>query len=193
MRNVCIIILIILIYNVNIMAMTYRDVKPNHRLIELDVKKFNNLSPIQLNLVKKVYLRFNKVNLGITGVAILIQESQAGKYLFNPVSKDYGIMMVNLETYMSLKKIKPKYYTKIEIASILMKNDNINIEASIENMLFWKKYHRGNWIKMLASYNGGCVGNYYYSYRLFNMALAFRIWLRTHPEFKKQLKNNMYR
>jgi len=186
MRNVFIIFL--MLCNINVIAMTYRDVKPNHRLIEVDISKFNNLSPIQLALVRKVYRRFNKVNLGITGVSILMQESLAGKYLFNPVTKDYGIMMVNLETYMALKKIRPKYYTKIAIASILMKNDNINIEASIENLLFWQKYHHGNWIEMLASYNGGCVGNYYYGYQLFNMAIAFRVWLRSHPEFEYHLR-----
>jgi hypothetical protein len=175
-------ILLLTLISSLLLATNYKDVKRDDKLVKRYVYEISHMSGVQMNNIIKVYNRFDKYNLGTTGVCILIHESKAGKYMFNPTTGDYGLLGINLKTYMVYKGIKQNYYSNIRIASILIKDDDINIQASIDNILFWKKVHKGNWIKMLGSYNGGYKPNYKYAKELYNIAIAFRIIMRKRLE-----------
>jgi len=119
-------------------------------------------------------------DLSLTCVAISLKESQLGKWALNPTTGDYGVMHINLKTFMRDNKLKESYYNKLYYASLLTRDDNFNINAGIKNLLHWKKKHRGNWRKMVGSYNAGNTPNKQYAADVLNALRAYKYWKKKH-------------
>lgn len=92
-------------------------------------------------------------DLSLTLAAIAWQESRFGKKVINTKDGKHGSFC--------------KYQILVQTAS---KRHNLNVYATVNKLMFdrkfcssnaiaeltfWKKYHKGNWKKMVASYNAG--------------------------------------
>ncbi|MGL6228596.1 MAG: transglycosylase SLT domain-containing protein [Culicoidibacterales bacterium] len=118
-----------------------------------------NLDPDQVQVLKTVYKVGKARGYGETLAAIALVESSAGRYLVNPRTGDYGVMQINLKTASARtaqhtsKKINSTNQRIIK--DTLLKNIEFGATYAMLELDFWKKSHKGNVNKMMASYNGG--------------------------------------
>lgn len=94
-----------------------------------------------------------------TLAAIAWVESKAGKYLVNKSSGDYGVYQINL--FWAKKRIeqltgaKMNYKQTLGLRDKLMTDQGLNATHAIDNLMFWNKVHKGDWRKVVMSYNAG--------------------------------------
>lgn len=132
----------------------------------LYIKTMNNIKHLdyrQREVLLYLYEKCYDYDLANTCVAISYKESRLGNYMFNDVTGDYGLLGINLKTFMNENKIKAGYWKDREVASRLITDNDFNVNASIANLEFWKKQYKNNWLKIWASYNGGYNPNYTYA------------------------------
>lgn len=124
------------------------------RASEIDCKDFNSLERYQVvNLLKSIE-RGSEDNLGLTLAAIALQESMAGKYRINLKSKDFGLYQINAKTIEGIEKPLNDLQLSIFIQDTIF-NDRIGVRYALNVLNYFKKYHNGNWRKMVQSYNAG--------------------------------------
>lgn len=120
--------------------------------ILLDAKGF---STGQLHVLTKAKEFGKPHNLADSLPAIVWQESSAGIHRENYLSGCFGIGHIRLRTYLDRHKIKRTYKNQVIYKKILTENDDLNLQAMVDELLFWKKVHDGNRLKMWASYFAG--------------------------------------
>lgn len=108
-------------------------------------QELDNISFKQKITLAKAYIRGEPYGLEYSLCAIAWQESKAGKWLINISDPSFGVF-----------HIKPKgdTWAKSREAEKLLDFDYSATKA-IELLLYWKKYHKGDWKKMIKSYNAG--------------------------------------
>ena len=117
------------------------------------------LAEDQIEVLKAVYKIGKPRGYGETLAAIALVESGAGRYLVNPTTGDYGVMQINLKSASARtnqhtsKKINDS--NRNIIKNTLLKNVQFGAAYAMMELDFWKKSHKGNMHKMVASYNGG--------------------------------------
>lgn len=121
------------------------------------INELKNLSPQQAEVMKMTWEKGKALDLHYTLTAIAWQESSFGKYKIGKWSPDYGTFQINLKTYKSryAKEIKAHNLSDKKIRSYLIDYYDLGFVAATDEILFWKRVHRGNWNKIWASYNDG--------------------------------------
>jgi len=146
------------------------------------LKILDRMSYRQELVLKEIDETCKPYDLSLTCVAISLKESQLGRWALNPTTGDYGVMHINLKTFMRDNKLNESYYNKLYYASLLTRDDNFNINAGIKNLLHWKKKHHCNWEKMVGSYNAGNVPNKEYAKDVLNALRAYKRWKKEHVD-----------
>jgi len=153
----------------------------SHKLVKSYYKQIGNWSKNQWLVAAKLYNICYKYDMGYTCVAIGWQESHLGLYMVNDRTKDYGLMGINIYTYFQNHHLKNDYWYKQRIITKLIRNDDFNIEESINNLLGWRSMFNDNWIEIWAHYNGGNANpNYKYANRIVNFLYSFKRYIRNH-------------
>ncbi|MGD2063230.1 MAG: hypothetical protein PVF51_06565 [Nitrospirota bacterium] len=98
-------------------------------------------------------------DLGYTLAAIAWQESHVGSVPVNITDPSFGPFHGKMDTVMSRAGVKDTAYNRNVIAAKLLSDFDFAASMAVRELLFWKKVHRGNWRKMVRSYNAG------YNYR----------------------------
>lgn len=105
----------------------------------------NNMTVQQKAELARAYLVGEKHNLGLTLTAIAWQESQAGKWLINLDDPSFGLFHI---------KPTSKGWNRSREAEKLLTFE-YSSRRVIEILNYWSAYHKGNWRKMIKSYNAG--------------------------------------
>lgn len=126
-------------------------------------KEFNLLSNKQIKNILISYKYGLSNNLEWTLAAIAWQESQGGKYKIGTLSNDYGLCQININTHLRdiNKENTPRNISKY--ATKLIEDDKYNLKWATHTLLYWKNYHKNNWLKTWGSYNGGFKPNMKYA------------------------------
>jgi len=112
----------------------------------------------QLNIINKVYNESKEFNLGLTMTAILIQESDAGKYIMtiNKNSIDCGIFMINSNTLAN------NHWNQSRICERLVKDNDFSTVIAIKRFKYFYNYYRSrkfsklySWRHAVMSYHSG--------------------------------------
>lgn len=93
-------------------------------------------------------------NFGWTLSAIALKESSAGKFRLNLYSDDIGLFMINRTTAERTLKVT-NYYKKLELHQQLIYDDQLGAYLAISVLKHFNKQHKGNWKKVIRSYNEG--------------------------------------
>jgi len=109
----------------------------------------------QLNILKKAKDYGRSLNLSYSLQAIVWQESSAGVQRENYISGCFGIGHIRLRTYLDRHKIKRTYKNQLIYKHLLTYNDDLNLQAMVDELEFWLKVHDGNFLKSWASYFAG--------------------------------------
>jgi hypothetical protein len=120
--------------------------------LSLQAKEFSNS---QILILKKAKEYGKKYNLSYTLQAIVWQESSAGIQRENYLSGCFGIGHIRLRTYLDRHKIKRTYKNQLIYKHLLTYNDRLNLQAMVDELLFWTEVHDGNYVKIWASYFAG--------------------------------------
>lgn len=152
------------------------------------VKDLESIDSHKLKIMRRVYQLSEPHNLANSCLAILYKESHIGDYLINSISGDYGIMGINIKTYMNTYKLNGGYWYKAKLISKLTIDNDLNIAVAIHNLKYWKKYYGDNWRIIWGSYNGGWKPNYNYAKSILTIIKAYKIFFKKHPDVETYIK-----
>tara|TARA_R110002153_G_scaffold181493_1_gene334790 strand:+ start:6656 stop:7168 length:513 start_codon:yes stop_codon:yes gene_type:complete len=116
--------------------------------------KYKNLSPIQKGRLEFAYYQGKPFDLGYTMSAVSLMESNAGKWRLNIKTGDLGLFQVNQNTAKNVLGVT-NHYKILELNEKLIYDDILNAYIALDVMQYFLKYHKGNWKKMVMSYNNG--------------------------------------
>lgn len=94
-------------------------------------------------------------DLGFTLVAIGWEESRLGQYPVNIQDPSCGVTHIHLKTYIRMNNLQDTPFLRNKYCSQLIDNSALSIQTSIELLLYWRNYHKGDYAKMVKSYNAG--------------------------------------
>ena len=120
------------------------------------------LNQNQVKIIRYCYKIGIQYGLANTLAGICYIESKGGKYLLNPTTEDYGIAGINIRTGLRYMNMKDTYYHRLQLASILIKNNRLNLRIAIHELLYWKK-RKVYWYSYVSAYNRGNLGSYKYA------------------------------
>lgn len=116
-----------------------------------------DLSVDQLHTLQEAYDYGKEYNLEYILAAIVLQESRAGDVLVGynvGTDNDYGVAQINLKTASNMEGVSGSY-AKGVLASKLVTDNEYNLGMAVEVLQWWQNYHKGDYNKMLMSYNAG--------------------------------------
>jgi len=116
--------------------------------------EYNNLSVVQKGRLEFAYHQGAEYDLGWTLTAIAYNESMAGRWRLNMTTGDVGLFQVNRKTAHKVLGIT-SHYKKLKLDQKLVYDDILNAYVALDVLRYFKKYHKGNWKKMVMSYNNG--------------------------------------
>lgn len=117
--------------------------------------QWDNLSEEQRLLARKIYYLTKPYDLELTMVAIAWQESRLGMVPINLQDPSCGVTHINLHTYLKLRKLSDTPYNRNWYCNRLINDLSLSVATSLEVLLWYKNYHKGNYSKMVKSYNAG--------------------------------------
>ena len=138
---------------------------PNVSIEELTkryVKDLNDLTDEQRSIMYRVAELAHSFDLSYTVVAIAWQESNLGKYTVNLQDPSCGITHKRVDYYLKSKGLKDTPFMRNKICSELLTDVELSVAIAIEDLEYWKVYHKRRKIKkdelleyMWRSYNAG--------------------------------------
>lgn len=114
----------------------------------------NRMSPLQQWTLLKSYEIGEPFDMGYSLAAIAWQESVAGLYPININDPSFGVHHILLDSAMKRSGMKDTSFNRNIMASSLL-DIEVSAEYAIMELQYWKKYHKGNWNRIWASYNAG--------------------------------------
>ena len=93
-------------------------------------------------------------NLGYTLSSLALVESRAGLYKVNLESRDFGLFQINYKTIMNTLGVT-SHWKKKEIITKVIVDDSLSAYLAMSVLKHFDKVHKGNWKKMVMSYNIG--------------------------------------
>lgn len=93
-------------------------------------------------------------NLGYTLASLALVESRAGLYKVNLESQDFGLFQINYKTIMGTLGVT-SHWKKKEIITKVIVDDSLSAYLAMSVLKHFDKVHKGNWKKMVMSYNIG--------------------------------------
>ena len=134
-------------------SMTYRE-------------ELRNLTPRQYAVLMHSLEAGRSEDLGLTLAAIAWKESSFGKEKSNPGDGKHGsygshqILLTSAAAHLrnqGIVNVNLNGEQKDIMIHYLVKNEEVSIRFALEELRYWQKKHKGNYRKMLASYNAGNV------------------------------------
>jgi len=174
-------------YNKKALHDVHKVIIDNNRVNKI-VNDLEHLTVKQLNILVAVYEACKPHDLENTCIAISYKESKLGKYLFNTITGDYGVMAINLKTFINSKKTSLNYWGKKELASKLIVDNDLNISVAIDNLKYWMKITNNDWRVVWGSYNGGFRPSSIYASEILNIIKAFNIYFKKHNGIHNLIK-----
>jgi len=168
-------------YNKECVAKVH-NTKVNQKRVNEIVRDLEYLDYKQLSILGLLYEKCSEYNLENTCMAIGYKESKLGKYLFNPKTGDYGIMGINLRAFSNGNAIDFTYWSRLEFASKLMVDNELNIALAIENIEYWRRITNNDWRLIWGSYNSGWKPSTKYTTDMLNTIKAFKVYFKKHPD-----------
>tara|TARA_R110002167_G_scaffold343943_1_gene553117 strand:- start:135 stop:641 length:507 start_codon:yes stop_codon:yes gene_type:complete len=120
----------------------------------MNCSRYDELSPIQKGRLEFAYYQGKPFDLGYTISAVSLMESNAGKWRLNIKTGDLGLFQVNQNTAKNVLGVT-NHYKILELNEKLIYDDILNAYIALDVMQYFLKYHKGNWKKMVMSYNNG--------------------------------------
>lgn len=115
-----------------------------------------DFSPEQKEVLLKSYLAGAEHGFGYTLAAIAWQESCAGVYKMNFQDPSAGIYHAYIPGVIKrYKNLKQNGFTQNLVGAMLVSNDTFAQKIAISDLKFWHKEHKGDWKKIIKSYNKG--------------------------------------
>jgi len=139
---------------------------------------YNNYN---IDLLNKVYKESSEFNLGLTMGAILIQESDLGKYRLriNKDSIDCGIFQINSKTLAN------NNWTQSRVCERLFRDDDFSLIVALKRFKYFYNFYRSkglsrnkSWRRAVMSYHSGWnykLGKRYLNSILKNMKLVKKL------------------
>lgn len=125
---------------------------------------FNSMSQDQVQRLVEIYAVASKVSeYPLTLAAISWQESRSNSYPVNLSDPSCGPFHNKVSNVLQREKIKDTPFERNKVCAKLMENLVFAIKHANIELSHWQMQHKGNWRKMMASYNGGHAGNDKYS------------------------------
>lgn len=93
-------------------------------------------------------------DLGLTLAAIALTESSAGVQRVNMRTKDFGLYAINYKTMKSIAGIQSDLMGAA-LAFKITYDDEYAAQYALHVLRHFKKVHKGDWSKMVQSYNAG--------------------------------------
>lgn len=116
-------------------------------------EKFNNR---QKQIILYAYNYGAKKGLGYTMAAIAWQESCAGEYMVNFSDPSAGVYHAHIPGVIKkYSTYKDSSFLRNLVGELLMRDIEFASKVALENLLFWQKNRRGNYKKIIKSYNKG--------------------------------------
>ncbi|APC44495.1 hypothetical protein [Pseudoalteromonas phage PH357] len=119
-----------------------------------ECSEWDNLSDNQRKIAEWLYKRGESHDLQLTLPAISWVESSLGRYRLNIRSGDVGLMQTNYKTAQNTLGVT-NYFKQTELHQRLIYDDELNVTIALSVLEHFKKVHKGNWKKMVMSYNIG--------------------------------------
>ena len=120
---------------------------------------FDKLTVKQQTTLNYAYMQGKEYGFGHTLVAIAWIESEAGKYQINInslSSYDCGVFQSNVRSVLRrAKTLKSSYYTKKAVCTRLIEDMDFAITEALAELTYWEVVRKGNYKKLIASYNAG--------------------------------------
>ncbi|MDD6055426.1 MAG: hypothetical protein SOW25_03820 [Helicobacter sp.] len=116
----------------------------------------SQFSKSQKEVLLRSYLSGEKDGFGLTLAAIAWKESCAGEYKMNFQDPSAG----NFHAYIPgvIKRypnLKQNGFTENLVGAMLVENDEFAAQIAIYELKFWQREHKGDWKKIIKSYNKG--------------------------------------
>lgn len=121
---------------------------------ESSCENYSKLTENQRHNIRLSVNRGVADDMGLTLAAIALTESSAGLQRVNHKSKDYGLYQLNIKTAKSIMGIENKYLGYL-LAMKLTFDDELNAKYALHVLRHYNKVHKGDWSKMVQSYNAG--------------------------------------
>lgn len=119
-----------------------------------ECSKWYGLSDNQQKVAEWLYKRGESHDLQLTLPAIAWAESALGRYRLNIRSGDVGLMQINYKTAQNTLGVT-NYFKQAELHQRLIYDDELNVTIALSVLEHFKKVHKGDWKKMVMSYNIG--------------------------------------
>ena len=130
-------------------------------------EELRNLTPRQYAVLMYSLEAGRSEDLGLTLAAIAWKESSFGKNKVNPGDGKHGsygshqILLTSAAAHLKdqgLVNVNLNSEQKDIMIHYLTKNEDVSIRFALEELKYRQKKHKGNYRKMLASYNAGHAG-----------------------------------
>lgn len=116
---------------------------------------WDNLTPKQKAIAQEIYFLAKPYNLELTLVSIAWQESRLGLIPINLQDPSCGVHHIHITYYLKQHKLKDTAHNRNKYCNALIEDIELSTASAIETLLFFKKYHKGNYSLMIKSYNAG--------------------------------------
>ena len=165
---------LLLIFNVvfaysNSMILNFSNIKKSFEykkanyLVKKEINNFLDLSNRQIETLFWVYKKAFSYDLSYTLTAIAWQESLGGYVPINLFDKPWGscgLFHANLKSVIDRHpELKlGRYPSKFQLNKLcaeLIHNKNFAFQEAVQEIFYWKKIFKGNWLKIWAAYNAG--------------------------------------
>jgi len=94
--------------------------------------------------------------MGYTMAAIAWQESCAGEYMVNFSDPSAGLYHAHIPIVLKYySSYKDTSFTRNVMGQTLINNRSFSSQVALDTLLYWKKYHKGDYKNTIKSYNKG--------------------------------------
>lgn len=116
----------------------------------------DTMSPEQLDRLVEIYAYADRVSeYGLTLTAIAWKESRGSRYPVNLDDPSCGPFHTKVSNVLTREKIEVTPFNKNVVCAKLMRDLPFAVKHANMELNVWRTKHRGNWRKMVESYNSG--------------------------------------
>lgn len=133
-----------------------------------------NMSEEKIQKILEIYDATANTGHQLTLTAIAWKESRASSWPVNLNDPSCGPFHNKIVNVMQREKIEDKPFNRNLVCARLIHELDFAIKHAVLELEFWDKKHKGNWRKIIASYNGGHKGNREYAQEVAEILTAFR-------------------
>ena len=133
------------------------------------------LSHYQKEVAYQVYRTGYPEDLGNTMVAIAWKESKLGLYKVRWGYTDYDKSVGVFHTVVHWRTKDMTPFQAGRWVQDVIENDPVSIKYGLEDLQYWLKRNKGDWFKMVGSYNGGNTPNNTYAEDVVNIVRQVKL------------------